>query len=186
MSKSRKKLALGVVVLGAGAMIADRAMFGVAEPAPAAAAPAPAGRAASAKAATRPAAAEESLAIPELVFPKQIPRVESLEDIRDWFAPPATVAEAEENEADTPSTTAAPPAPASAETPFEQRYRLDAVVIIGSTRMAVVEGRWLRIGDTLGGEKARLVEVHDQAAVFEIRGEKKSLRVFQSVFTRDN
>jgi hypothetical protein len=184
MNKRRKKMALGVVVLGAAAMIADRTMFGTVEPAPASAA---APKSAPSKAGTPSAkdakAARDALVTPELVFPKSIPQADSLEDIRDWFAPHALPTKVQDGKVTGPtSSDGAPAKAASAAATFEEQYRLDAVVIIGAARMAVVGGRWLRVGDTLEKKDGRLVEVLEDSAVFEFGGEKKTLRVFPDVF----
>ncbi|MFQ5462350.1 MAG: hypothetical protein ACE5E5_06945 [Phycisphaerae bacterium] len=50
-------------------------------------------------------------------------------------------------------------------TTFASRYRLDGMIVTQETRLVIIDGTWIRIGESMGG--CRLTEIVERDAVFD-------------------
>lgn len=164
MTKEKKYVYGGVLIAGGLALLCDRVLFSPA-PAPASTTEqqayvgsenSPLGSqqstAASAPVITRLAAA---------AFPRSLPEIESLDAIRDMFAPTPTVRSAMLNQPDVEDPDSGNPSSIPSRTGVVQRFlrnhTLTGVMIGKSYAFAIIDGRWMRVGERLDGcELARI------------------------------
>lgn len=109
---------------------------------------------------------DESISIPELPFPKNLPPYDSRFTMRDIFAPPSVLSKINtlQDDADNDRSDIDRHAIPNRSDIFLSQHRLDAVLNGPRLKIAVVDGRWIRIGDTLDGCRFRKIE--GTAAIF--------------------
>jgi hypothetical protein len=117
-------------------------------------------------------------AIPELKFPRGLPPLDT-SALRDWFSPPLDEepADGEPGANEAGARQREPLGGPSLAELFRQRHQLSAVLVRGDMRIAVVNDRWCRPGQSLDGCVLR--EVSDGSAVFECGSEVVVLEVFR-------
>lgn len=167
------KVYAGILGLGLIALVADRALF---TPAGASAAveatplnSAPAADIVAARPATPVASTSDDAASVGTATISERLRVVAKEAEKapefsgDAFAPPVTTGQ---------SAPAARVAPASAEL-FKAQYRLTGLVHSGNTGAAIIDGKPVRVGESIGG--FTLTRVDASGATFELDGQQVTL-----------
>ena len=142
MPRAKKKIYIAVMLLGGVALVVDRCVLTTSVTMPATvAATAPPPPAASAPSA-------ETLATLELPFPRAIPAWDPQSPIRDLFAPFS-----DENATDKRHTRSRRGADAGQGTcaAFVTQHRIEAVLVQESLKIAIVDGAWVRIGESVDG-----------------------------------
>ena len=139
MQGSKKKIYIALMLLGGAALVVDRCVLTPSVTMPTTAA-------ASTPRAAAPSA--EALATLELPFPRAIPAWDPQSPIRDLFAPYS-----DDDGADKRSTRTSRGADAGQGTcaDFVTQHRLDAVLVQESLKIAIVDGAWVRIGESVNG-----------------------------------
>jgi len=95
----------------------------------------------------------EATPIPELHFPRTLPAIDVQSNIRDWFKPPASTPDQQQDHStdrEGPAEKKEPGGPLTCEE-FIAAHRLDAVVDCGGWQVAIVDGKWMRAGESLDG-----------------------------------
>lgn len=168
---NKTRIYIAVVVLGLGALIVDRCFLGATAPQTiaadeidaeesetSAAAPVPPRRPARAATATK-------ISVPELHFPRNLPALDADGNIRDLFLRPGRPVESKPQNQGGPAESEKKTAPAIGREAFFAAHRVDGVFVQESLRIAVVDGRWMRIGDEL--DQCTLVAIKGDAATFQ-------------------
>lgn len=167
MSQHKKRVYVVVMILGALALFVDRFVLSEGATAPDQA------NASPEKLVRHPAGsparvAEDAPAIPELPFPRGVERFTFGPEIPDLFAPPGTVRKGGGStlaaNQDGLSSSNAAPSRGLSQAAFTARYELDGVLSHERLRIAIVGGRWLRLGDTVDG--CKLTHIAGDAARF--------------------
>ena len=180
MATRKKQLYLGVMLLGGAALFVDRFLLpsSATAPAPVAATPTRAGR--SLRPATADAPGKDpavELSVPELPFPRNLPPWDHSGPMRDLFSP---LTAGVQTTADNPDAASGQGTCAA----FSREHRLEAVFVeSGATgngaaeglRIAVIDGRWVRVGETLDG--CTLIEADGNKVRFRCRDGELSLRL---------
>jgi len=113
--------------------------------------------------------AQNAPAIPELPFPREVERFTFGSEIRDVFAPPSAASSEKLGPYGAGEDGLLPGDGARARgldrASFEAQHELGGVLTHERLRIAIVDGRWLRIGDKLDG--CTLTRVSGEAACFE-------------------
>ena len=179
MDKSRRKSYLVLLAVAALGLVIDRFVFtrGATTPPKASAATvarSPVGRG------TATGSAAPSASIPEIPFPTGLVAAEALATIPDVFAPPSVRMRGGSG-AGPPYNTGIDnngrgPSQRLSGAAFENRHTLDGVLSHQRLRIAVLDGRPVRIGDTIdgctlkdvSGYRARF-ECHDGPAVLRVK-----------------
>jgi hypothetical protein len=168
MTRRKKRLYLGVMILSGLALFVDRFILSesVMVPDPAIGSPAePAGRHAGAVS----TATEDALSIPELPFPRGVEHFTFGSEIPDLFAPPT--AASDENAArpggsdNDPLATDARQSKGAGRAAFLTDHELGGLLTHERLRIAIVDGRWLRLGDEVDG--CTLTRISGKEAVFD-------------------
>lgn len=160
MSSTRKRVYLIVIGVGGVALLVDR--FVLNDPATG---PKPARAAVNRLDENASAENAGKVPIPEIPFPKNLPDAPPSDALRDIFVRPdnagATAGSdgAAGHDSKQPEKTKE-----SSQGEFVKRYSLDAVFREADLQVAVVNGHWLRIGDTIGA--CTLVSIRETAARF--------------------
>ncbi len=146
MSQRRKRVYLGVMVLGAVALFVDRFVLRGAVSGPAAAL-------AAGSQLVPGADSPDAVVIPELPFPKGLRNSHVDGPIKDLFLPPmfrsgADGQSAADHRSRHPGT--GEEGRASTES-FLARNRLEAVLTNDRLKIAIVNGRWVRVGQIVDG-----------------------------------
>jgi len=126
--------------------------------------------------------------IPELSFPRNLKPFDPSAPIRDIFARPQSVAvdtangrsDQEESDAasDSPETSAKPGGNQRiGRAKFATQHRLEAVMIQQSLKIAIVDGRWMQVGDVVDG--CTLSDISGESAVFRCRDGDARLSPFE-------
>lgn len=152
MSRRKKGAYLAVTMAAGLAMAVDRCILsnGSTEPQLAVARQA----SASTKATAQPSVLDApTLSIPEMPFPRGIKAsFDPRSPIRDLFAPPEAIRNDDANGAgadkDNPDATRSERANRAI---FMSQHRLDGVVIQQRLRIAIVDGVWMQVGQSLDG-----------------------------------
>jgi len=179
MSSTRKRAYLIVIGVGGVALLVDR--FVLSEPATG---PKPALAAVNRLAADAVAENARKMPIPEIPFPKKLPDAPPIAALRDIFVRPDNGgASAGSNGAAPPTSKNPEKTQDSSPDKFVKRYSLDAVFREADLQVAVVNGHWLRIGDTVGActlmsiqETAARFQCPDGDAVLDISDVRRKLR----------
>lgn len=152
MPRSKKKTYLAVMLIGGAALVIDRCFLtpGVTGPAPVAASVTTtnSGVPAPGMDAPRPATAAQTLTTLELPFPRAIPVWNPQSPIRDIFAPYS-----EGDATDKPRTRSHRNGDGGQGTcaGFVSQYHLEAVLVQESLKIAILDGAWVKIGESIGG-----------------------------------
>lgn len=155
MTAAKKKTYTALMVLSGAVMAIDRFVVGDGAPIDLpASAVAELARPATGGAVASPAVSRPD-AIPSLVFPRGLPRAELGANLRDFFAPPLALP----HNPVAPNPTTENPGEPSARG-FAARHSLKAVLSASGLRVAVVDDRWVREGDVIGG--CRVESIHDR------------------------
>jgi hypothetical protein len=186
MSKRKKTIYAVILLLGAAALLVDRAMSAspaqLVAPAPRAAGFSPRGRPLSesgVETATAPA-----VSVAATPFPDLSAHAKPIAHIRDLFAITDIVRKAMFGAAaDNNTRTAEMPGRGrwpGVLTPeaFRQSHRLTAVMLGEHTSFAIVDGQWLRVGDRLDGHE--LIEITGTTATFQLANRRATLSVLES------
>lgn len=179
MSPRKKKTYLAIIALGGVALLVDRLLL----PAPitgpdaavAQAAPIGAQLAAGTNGGVPRTAA---WAIPELPFPQGLSAYRAGTEFRDLFAPPGSQWSHGTNDHSADGSESAPGARGNRGTTaaaFADHHAVSGVVIIASWKIAVVDGKWVRIGESIGG--CTVTAIRENEAVFRCRDGDTSLKV---------
>lgn len=168
MTKKRKQLYAILLTLGGIAFVVDRVVLTTSISTPATAVAAQTAN----SPATQPTSSmrdDESLSIPELPFPKNLPPYDSRFAMRDIFAPPSTWTKINtlQDDADNDGSDIDRHTRPNRSDIFLSQHRLDAVLNGPRLKIAVVDGLWIRVGDTLDGCKFRKIE--GTAAIFSCK-----------------
>ena len=133
------------MVLGGAALVVDRCILTPSVTMPASVA------ASDVKSPARPPAAaavppDAPLSIPELPFPRGIPTWDPRAPIRDLFAPHSGG-----SATDKARSTSSEDAAKGTCVAFTKDHRLDAVLLQERLKIAIVDGVWVRIGESVDG-----------------------------------
>jgi len=207
MTSSKKRTYLALMSVGAAALFVDRCVLTEGTPAPASAEEVPLlGVDAESQAPTRPGGptdqlrpdvpgrrtpspfekgglkgvAAEELSIPELPFPRNLNPYDPSAPIRDIFMrpPSAAVETADQAASDSPESAAT-----SGEkqrigrAAFAAQHRLDAIMIQQRLKIAILDGRWMQVGDVIDG--CTLFVINGESAVFRCRDGDALLSPFE-------
>jgi hypothetical protein len=161
MDARKKKRYLLVIGLSGVGLIADRMIPAGSPEVPAAARAAPTGPIVK-------TAPSELQLIPKLPFPRSLRTWDRPADIRDFFLPPQVENNATIN-GRFPDKTLSVKISSRVENEtkrqsFASRHVLHAVMVNGSLRMAIVDGIWVREGETLDG--CKLERISNNQALF--------------------
>jgi hypothetical protein len=172
MSKRKQTIYLLIMALGGVAVLLDRCVLsrGVTTPSAASAGveivtpPDPS----TAPTRIHPAAPAEvepdlQLAVPEVPFPRGLPLWDGREPLRDVFSRTTNGLPDNDSSRSGQDGRAAPSACAD----FAGAHRLEAVLVQERLRIAVVNGRWLRVGETVDG--CTLIEIVGENGRFRCR-----------------
>jgi hypothetical protein len=196
---SKTKVYLAVIAAGLVALAVDRVYFGASAPSPIAASevnstlgdvvdeskPAPRSRPAPhPRAPQGPDTPGSKLSVPELHFPRNLPSYDPALEMRDVFAHldeqgsfPNTIPTGKSGSAKKENA-----AEAIGREVFQAAHRVDAVMVHDSLKIAVVDGRWMRVGDVL--DHCTLIRIegdftvfqcHDGDAVLSASGKRRQL-----------
>ncbi len=180
MSRRKRRVYAAMMILGAIAMVVDRVALSGAD----AVAPDPtrknhqpeAGVNRLTAAAAPPTTSQPpaNLPIPEVPFPRGVEDYASAMPVRDLFARVSVAGSTGGASPDKDDTHAGLPGRASAlsSAVFSARRRLHAVIMLQRLRIAVVDGKWVRVGQvidgcelrSLSGNQARFI-CHDGDAI---------------------
>ncbi len=162
MPISKRKAYLVAIALGGVALVVDKCVLteGVTAPESAEATPNP--RPIAPQPSQNGAASAE---IPELPFPRNLPSFDGQRNIRDLFLRTSVAAEdgsgdGQDNNHGSPSSNKANLRRGQ----FQQSHRLNGVLIQQGLRIAIVDGRWIRLGEIVSG--CELIEVTGNEARF--------------------
>jgi hypothetical protein len=182
MSTKRRKIYIGLIGLGGLALAIDRFVI----PRPVTGPERVAGSPNATPPVVRPNPSSEPSAkqpIPELVFPRPLPGRHAGGEIRDLFSPPPDVLAGFSSKSATdkngPSGENAGGGQALDRAVFSEQHQLSGILIHGGLKIAVVNGRWVRIKETIVG--CTLVGVGDNEATFECHDGVAVLRVTGAV-----
>ncbi len=175
---SKTKVYLALIAAGLAVLVVDRCFLGASAPASTAASevepaakaeggesmPAPPPRPVPNQA---PGAQGSKLSVPELHFPRNLPAYDPAFEMRDVFA-----RREEDNSISdvghtgkTGSGKKGAAGDAIGREAFQTAHRLDAVMVQESLRIAVVDGRWMRVGDAV--DRCTLTRIEGDAVVFQ-------------------
>lgn len=142
MPRQQTKIYIAVMLIGGGALVVDRCVFtqSVTSPKPVAAAVPTTTLGAL--------GATETLAFLELPFPRAIPAWNSQSPIRDIFSPFS-----DDEETDKRHTRSSRGADSGHGTcaGFTSQHHLEAVLLQESLKIAILDGAWVRIDESVGG-----------------------------------
>jgi hypothetical protein len=182
MSTKRRKIYIGLIGLGGVALAVDRFVL----PGPVTGPELVAGSPNGTPPVVRPNPTSEPAAkqpIPELVFPRPLPGRHAGGESRDLFAPPPDMLAGFSSKSATdkngPSGEDAAGGQALDRAVFSVQHQLGGILIHGGLKIAVVNGRWVRIKEAIGG--CTLVGVGDNEATFECHDGVAVLRVAGAV-----
>lgn len=111
--------------------------------------------------------APSKLSVPELHFPRSLPVYDPATEMRDLFARSDSNGSAAGNAlpARGGSSKRTIANQAIGREAFQATHRIDAVMVQDSLKIAVVDGRWMRVGDVL--DTCTLIRIEGDAAEFQ-------------------
>lgn len=176
MSGRKKRIYLGLMALGAAALLVDRFVLsdGVTRPDSVLA-----GDRLASSPPIVPLAEDAAVAlpIPKIPFPRGLAPFDPDRAVRDVFLPPAFVGERRDsgdgNMAAGDGSRARPGTTGTAM--FITRHKLDGVLIDQGLKIAIVDGLWIRLGELLDG--CKLTDISGQEARFECRDAQAVLAI---------
>ena len=147
MPRAKKKIYIAVMLLGGVALVVDRCVLTPSVTMPVPVAASPPHTAAPSAAAEAPLSAE-TLSTLELPFPRAIPAWDPQSPIRDLFAPFS-----DEDATDKRRTRSSRGADAGHGTcaGLLNQHHLEAVLVQESLKIAILDGAWVRIGESVDG-----------------------------------
>ncbi len=178
----KTKIYLGLIAVGLCALGVDRFFFGASEPSSTSAGEIKPSahdddeseeHVAHAKPAHRPRPAlskpdaPHKLSAPELPFPRNLETYNATAEMRDIFArmePDAATAGADSSARHGP-TKKGTQGDAIGREEFSATHHLDAIMVQESLKIAVMNGRWLRVGDTI--DTCALIRIEGDSVVFK-------------------
>lgn len=104
------------------------------------------------------------LGVPQLHFPRNLPAYDPSHEMRDIFARAGAAREVSQNPAKDSKSPAGAGNAIGRET-FPTKHKVSAIMIQEGLRIAVIDGRWMRIGDKLDG--CELTRIEGDFAVFQ-------------------
>jgi hypothetical protein len=181
MAPRKRQVYLVVMVLGAVALFVDRCLLpaSVSEPQPVSALP-PRTPRRPAQAAATPMAKEglAELSVPELPFPRNLPVWDAAVPLRDIFSPDGA-------EPDKPRRSGRDDNQEQGNcAAFVKQHHLDAVFVQSSLRIAVIDGRWVRVGEDVAG--CTLLDADGNKVRFRCRDGEVALTVIPFVENGDH
>ncbi len=206
MTSSRKRAYMGLMAVGALALVVDRFVLSDSAPTAASAeeADSETGTAHSSLARdARPRASTGqtpnpqgdggstpgstlNLSIPELPFPRRLKSFDISAPLRDIFARPygalATGSDEDATEASGESSSEGKKLPAG-RARFSRNNQLKGVMIDDGLRIAILEDHWVRIGDSIDG--CTLSAIEGEAAIFHCRDGDVLLSPFRKASRKD-
>lgn len=175
MTDKKKRIYAVVMILGAVALVLDRAVLsdGPSVPAPAGAQPATRPVPAPPPATAPPA---RSFPIPELHFPRDLPSVDLTTGVRDWFEPPMRRGSQGSSGEQNPAGASLAATVATRARDFLANHRLGGVVLNGSRTIAIVDDEWIVVGQEM--DHCRLADVASNTATFTCGDGDAVLKLF--------
>ena len=167
----KKRVYLGLMLLCAVALIVDRVVLSDSVTGPAVVA-------AAGRASALPASPAPPLSIPELPFPQGIEPLDPTSEIRDLFAPPPSEPQDQTDAASDNEDSSTPGQNPTGQVPrdlFVTKHVLHAVMVNERLKIAIVDGRWRRIGETIDG--CTLTDISGGEVRFECYDGSASLRL---------
>ena len=167
----KSKTYAALVGLGLTALIVDRSFFQATSPDLGLAAgprvdadAAPSGQQTPSVTASAPVA---KMTIPELRFPRDLPVYDPQAPLRDVFAPVSSASDANGQSpgAKTAASGKSDPERAFGRAAFEAAHRVDALMVQDRLKIAVVDGRWMRIGEQV--DECTLSRIEGDVATFQ-------------------
>ena len=153
MLKTKKHAYAAVMVLGGAALVVDRCILTPSATMPASVAASDRSPRAGIRPPTvTPAPPDAPLSIPELPFPRGLPPWDPRAPIRDLFAP-----HSEENATDKARSTNAADAGKGTCAAFVKEHHLDAVLLQERLKIAIIDGVWMRIEESVAGFPCRFI-----------------------------
>lgn len=116
----------------------------------------------------------QSVSIPGVPFPENIVSADPGRPIIDLFAPPALRGRGGTDNQEGTDAVPLPGAPSPADT-FVTQHKLSAVLIDARLKIAVVDGHWVRVGETIDG--CTLIGIEGQTVHFSCVDKDTSLTV---------
>jgi hypothetical protein len=146
MPREKKKIYIAVMLLGGAALVVDRCVLTPSVTMPATAAASVAATAPPPPAASAPSA--ETLATLELPFPRAIPVWDPQSPIRDLFAPFSDDDATDKRRKRSPRGADAGHGTCAG---LLSQHHLEAVLVQESLKIAILDGAWVRIGESVDG-----------------------------------
>jgi hypothetical protein len=164
MSVSKRKAYLMAIALGGVALVVDKCVLTESVTAPESAEAMPNPRTINAKPPPT-AAVPGSADIPELPFPRNLPVFDGQRTMRDLFLRSSVAVEDGSADAEADNHGSRGPRNANLRRDqFQQNHRLNGVLIQDRLRIAIVDGQWVHLGDSVSG--CELIEVTGNEAHF--------------------
>jgi hypothetical protein len=184
VTKRRKQLYGGFLLLGALALLADRGLFSQSH--------GPAGALADGSQSLGGTIAighdGPSVLVAATPFPSVYDSDEPPADVRDMFRITDTIRAAmdmnENDETDGPQGPRSRVRPPVALAPFSERHSLQAVMVSRGVRIAVIDGRWVRIGDQL--DDCQLADIIGTQAEFDCGDRRETLSINAHSVTKNS
>ncbi len=199
MSTGKKKAYIAVMSLGALALIVDRFFMGTVAPMPASAsemddtlqtndpddanADAPRDARSSTNALSKNASSAAAISIPELAFPRNLIAVDLDAPLRDLFARPKSAESGSDLSDAEQQASAAGESRDLGRAAFARKHRVDGVMSQEGLKIVIVNGQWMRIGESLDG--CTLQRINRESAVFQCRDGEAELSPFPKSENRD-
>lgn len=181
MTSGKKKAYLGALVVTAVALAVDRCFLTDRAPRDAVAVERPGAESPAEPDNVNSQKATEASSIPQIPFPHGLEPFEPGSDLRDPFDLPSSVRErvqaARRTDNEDPSMKTQARAGELSRVDFGAKHRLQGVVVHERLKIAIVNGRWLRLGQALDG--CILTAVADNAARFDCFDGESILEVTQ-------
>ena len=146
MPRAKNKIYIAFMLLGGAALVVDRCVLTPSVTMPASVAASVAATAPPPPAASAPSA--DTLATLELPFPRAIPVWDPQSPIRDLFAPFSDDDAADKRRKRSPRGADAGQGTCA---DFVTQHRLEAVLVQESLKIAILDGAWVRIGESIDG-----------------------------------
>lgn len=181
MQTQRPKVYLALVGCAVGALLLDRLVLTESATLPSVAVGDP-GSDQGGGVGNSPGVEKLLASIPEIPFPRNLPPLSAFSSIPDLFADPSTrlrgesYGEAAENGLQRGGTGGLPERASTNQ--FQRRYQLDGVMVYQRLKIAIIDGRPVRPGDTIDG--CTLSDVSGLEARFECHDGVVALKIANS------
>jgi hypothetical protein len=148
MQPSKNKIYIAFMLLGGAALVVDRCVLTPSVTMPASVAASVAATAPPPPTASAPSPGAPGLAILELPFPRAIPAWDPQSPIRDLFAPFSDDDTADKRHTRSPRGADAGHGTCAG---LLSQHHLEAVLVQESLKIAILDGAWVRIGESVNG-----------------------------------